>query len=1180
MKFDKVEIEHITLAIEDFIAKGIPEGFGTSNYFDVEIEGELYPPKPIIAYANQHATGEEPKNDFSGGRRTPCFRAFERLGVKILPISNPKDLPKFIELYKKLISNQLPEANYNELYKWETFQHFKDNWDDSHSKDTIVQNFELAFNQENNNLWSGSHYLPLKMLKQFAVDRPDTVSQMMHQLFDEEQPINERLLTFESGSEELLNELRPNEDISHYQSRRAMMLYLSLKYPDKYFLYKNGMFNDFAKISKFWPPFGTAKKKDYTVIDEFRQMCREVKEVLLQDEELLELHQKRIPEGININDDYNLLTQDFIYAVATYLNPSKQKNTEPINFILANITWNSKDWKEVSEDSSVHAWVGGENIPHESWNFDLSNPRNKDGKILGFAKFTHPPKVEGNNNLIIFYSKGQIVGFYGKAEVLKEIVDVNDRESYNLIGEQGLCTVLPTKIENIKEKGYLEGKERVGQVGFGYIQNTSTVLELLEEAAELNVEQSEVINRIKDWVEFAPDMTEDEERLVNILKQVGYDDSDGLYSVIEQVLSSLNIEFGDKRVCYSLPKNKLVGLTIGQKYAAVIEIKRGKNTYRYFDTIDGDKNWLKSTNTIQEMADKLNVILDSAKSELEKTDKTGYTRHSSEALETSLFDKSYKQYIFQKAFNKNFKEEDMSSELNQIFFGPPGTGKTYHTINEAIKIVDPEFYEEFKEDRDKLKERFKLLLLKDDNEDIGQIGFTTFHQSFSYEDFIEGIKPVEPAEDDTYLKYQIQDGIFKRICRIAKDSLNAVTVDSDSLISLSADEFDKAHFYKMSLGNTQSEEDNEIYDYCVENNCITIGFGDSLDFTNKDEKELRSFGQEKGLKPFAIQAMNLFCNYLKTGNYVVVSYGNHYVRAIGKVVGDYEYVEESPFPNNTSFNHFRKVEWFFTNKEIAAKEIYNKNLQQQTIYKLEKKEIKQDFFVKKKKVDALKLPKNPKNYVLIVDEINRGNVSSIFGELITLIEKDKRAGTSEELSAILPYSKKEFKVPQNVYIIGTMNTADRSIEALDTALRRRFSFREMAPQHDLISTEGELKPSSGKLGDIDVVKVLGTINNRVEKLIDKDHKIGHSYFLGISDKNDLRKTFKDKVIPLLEEYFFGDFGKISLVLGSSFITKTTKSDVTFAKDNEYDPSIASDLLERSVYVVTPMDQWDFKAIYE
>jgi 5-methylcytosine-specific restriction protein B len=160
-----------------------------------------------------------------------------------------------------------------------------------------------------------------------------------------------------------------------------------------------------------------------------------------------------------------------------------------------------------------------------------------------------------------------------------------------------------------------------------------------------------------------------------------------------------------------------------------------------------------------------------------------------------------------------------------------------------------------------------------------------------------------------------------------------------------------------------------------------------------------------------------------------------------------------------------------------------------------------------------------------------------------------------------------------------MNTADRSIEALDTALRRRFSFREMPPKHKLILTAGKLKDAKGMIGDIDVVEVLKTINDRIEKLIDKDHKIGHSYFLDIESKDDLKNAFQDKVIPLLEEYFFGDFGKISLVLGKSFITKETTSEVKFAKDNDYDASIANDLLERAVYEVTIRDDWDFKAIY-
>ena len=657
------------------------------------------------------------------------------------------------------------------------------------------------------------------------------------------------------------------------------------------------------------------------------------------------------------------------------------------------------------------------------------------------------------------------------------------------------------------------------------------------------------------------------------------------FDYLVELTRNLNLNEGDNRVVFSCKGNYL-NFNIGQRVAWRLDPRKGR---RYHIVTDqeinensepfdgGPDHYYHVFNERDELTRIKKSSFNASIMELSRTTKSGYKKHNNKYFEKAVYDKTFRNKFLNIAVMEN---EENTNDLNQIFFGPPGTGKTFHTINEAIKIADPEFYKIHKNDREQLKARFKLLSLNNDNESVGQIGFTTFHQSFSYEDFIEGIKPNEPKEGDAFLKYEIQEGVFKKICRMADDSLNAVAVDTESLISLSTEEYEKAHFYKMSLGNTHDESDNEIYEYCIENNCISIGFGNQLDFTGKGEKELRSFGNYNDLNSFSIQAMNLFSNYLKIGNYVVISYGNKYVRAMGKVTGDYEYRDDSELPNNLHYKHFRSVEWIFTDEKISANEIYNKNLSQQTIYKLDKKYIKQEFFVKEKKINTHRLPKNPKNFVLIIDEINRGNVSSVFGELITLIEKDKRADADEELNVTLPYSKQTFSVPHNVYIIGTMNTADRSIEALDTALRRRFSFREMPPKPELIKTVGSLKSTNGKLGDIDVVKILKTINNRIEKLIDKDHKIGHSYFLNITNKQDLIDTFRDKVIPLLEEYFFGDFGKISLLLGSSFISKESTDGVTFATSNDYDPSIANDLLERSVYEITSESSWDFKAIYE
>lgn len=219
-----------------------------------------------------------------------------------------------------------------------------------------------------------------------------------------------------------------------------------------------------------------------------------------------------------------------------------------------------------------------------------------------------------------------------------------------------------------------------------------------------------------------------------------------------------------------------------------------------------------------------------------------------------------------------------------------------------------------------------------------------------------------------------------------------------------------------------------------------------------------------------------------------------------------------------------------------------------------------------------KAKRDPNNkYALFIDEINRGNVSAIFGELITLIEETKRAGNEDAVEITLPYSKDKFSVPNNVYIIGTMNTADRSVEALDTALRRRFSFIEMQPEPNIL-VDSEYK-------DVDLKQLLVTINQRIEVLIDKDHQIGHSYFIGIRSLEDLKNTFRDKIIPLLEEYFYGDFGKIGLVLGGNFIypeENNAKFPKNFTYENEF-------LEDKKLYHFIPSENWNvrsFISVYE
>lgn len=499
--------------------------------------------------------------------------------------------------------------------------------------------------------------------------------------------------------------------------------------------------------------------------------------------------------------------------------------------------------------------------------------------------------------------------------------------------------------------------------------------------------------------------------------------------------------------------------------------------------------------------------------------------------------------------------------LNQILYGPPGTGKTYTTIAKAIQIINPNF--NLNQERHIVKEEFNRLL----NSNL--IRFVTFHQSFSYEDFVEGIKPIVVTnninkDEVKDVVYEIQDGVFKELCKKSKEKRQGEVAKEKKIINLSETEFTNTDFYKLSLGDSTNRDNDAIYEYCIENSCIAIGFGEMTDFSGKKTSEIYRICEENGLTSYTPIALNYFIHYLKHGDYVLISNGNRSIRAMGQIVGNYYYNENAPI----EYHHFREVKWIFYNEDLPANELYEKSLSQQTIYKLQKGLLNKEFFVPR-----IKNPKQDEinNYVFIIDEINRGNIASIFGELITLIEEDKREGKSEELNTILPYSKETFSVPNNIYIIGTMNTADRSVEALDIALRRRFNFIEVAPNTDLIDTIIEVCN-----GEINLKDLIDIINLRIEKLLDKDHKIGHAYFMTVKSEADLKDVFADKVIPLLEEYFFGDFSKIGLILGQSFIRRT-EVDTNF-KFATFDNDADIDLLDKPIYELTSRNEWDFKSV--
>ena len=437
--------------------------------------------------------------------------------------------------------------------------------------------------------------------------------------------------------------------------------------------------------------------------------------------------------------------------------------------------------------------------------------------------------------------------------------------------------------------------------------------------------------------------------------------------------------------------------------------------------------------------------------------------------------------------NENMDSEESGANemndisLNTILYGPPGTGKTYNTIAFAVAICDGEDklaengLETDEDGNPQIKsgeENFKLAHDRYEQlKEEGRIEFVTFHQSYGYEEFVEGIKPnVESVDGKDEVVYRIQKGSFATFCQTTGYNFNAA--------------------YKALLNAISRASNNEQNPYKLKT-------PDGTDFgiytnTNKNLNLL--------MGPSLTKRGSLTTDNMKA------------------------------FLDDENYDPGRSC-----------------------YYKGVIKELMEKFGLKKVASDEALKP-----HVFVIDEINRGNISKIFGELITLIEPTKRIGAKEEMKVRLPYSNSEFGVPENVYIIGTMNTADRSIALMDTALRRRFNFVEMMPQPDILRDI--------VVDGINIEKLLKTINDRIEVLYDREHTIGHAFFTKLLNSENqnidvLVEIFHNKVIPLLKEYFYEDYEKIQKVLGSAFVKQ--KDAVKFADGNGSDDELKTYEIEIS-----------------
>ena len=440
---------------------------------------------------------------------------------------------------------------------------------------------------------------------------------------------------------------------------------------------------------------------------------------------------------------------------------------------------------------------------------------------------------------------------------------------------------------------------------------------------------------------------------------------------------------------------------------------------------------------------------------------------------------------------------------NIILYGPPGTGKTYSTVRRALELIlGPEKLEGLSESG--------LTALFREHQARGQIEFVTFHQAYGYEEFVEGFRPVLDVADGKDVRYELHDGVFKRI---------ALRAAAEGLVT-----------------PTDTPDFDELWGRLV---------------TEIAEEDVRVAQSQSG-KHYVFQITSqgniatLPCEVDSEGNVTEVSdrqqvaskRNSRFVwehrTALGPEPDQFTYARLSDLfareRSNQGGNHYTAL-WIVYSQLLAlSRSVAGRR--QEFIDRVAR--VQQGLDKPTPGGASFSFSARNRQYVLIIDEINRGNVSKILGELITLLEPDKRLGARNELKLPLSYSPTHrFAVPPNLHVLGTMNTADRSIALMDVALRRRFTFEELMPSSTIIREVLRKKVADTPFIDF-VVELFDTLNDRIRFLYDRDHQLGHAYFLEVNDVEDLRRVFVERVIPLLQEYFYGAWDKICTVLGCPY----------------------------------------------
>lgn len=923
-------------------------------------------------------------------------------------------------------------VNAQERYKWEAIHWYKQHW--NIDAPDFAKMLATAFSKASNLLASGMYY-PYKMITEYANANPEAVREIFRILHNEQLPLDERYQAFKQSCQSWIEQLKqtmadPNKSLNHYQDPRAVMVYLTFQYPEKYYLFKSTMYSTFRDRIGFVEP-QSAKKSVMQKIENYSQMCNMILAEVRKDAELLSMHKSRLDNTCYQDEALHLLTMDIVFYGSNYMSEDL--------FGIGDNYWPSlKDYDPgITKDMWIFLLQDKTVTTDEVWKL-----LNMFLKLGGESSF---------NNLVVQFGNQ----FYYKTTL--EQFSTRITKTVN-------CAECPAEYK------------KYAQYIIPFVGRMVTEGEIKRDSWKLRDELKEAL---EDLTQFWPSLAEYDPKLTK---------EDWKKYILEvelpnhpqpmQMLKAL-MEQNGQASCKRL--SELYGGTPNRYVGCSVNL--GRRAKKYFNL----------PACIDEGQERFFAIPFVGKRMLEG-DKEYYVYRIRPELFAALKEIDLSGVSLYVTGEEETMDTVTDVGLNTILYGPPGTGKTYHTVIYAVAIIENKELNAVKAEayQDVLNRYYEYKAQ-------GRIEFTTFHQSYGYEEFIEGIRPVVVDSDDTSsIQYSVQPGMFKKFCERAERPASVQTNADDFGIA------EDAAIWKVSLAGAG---ENEIRTDCLKNGYIRIGW---------EEHD----GDGSGSR-----IMNALINRMQIGDIVFSCYNASTIDAIGIVTGEYELREEYE-----DYRSFRTVKWLAKDFKENIRAINGgKYMMQPAVCGLPNVSISDVYKLIEKYQPTQQLLTNRKeNYVFIIDEINRGNISKIFGELITLIEESKRVGKEEGMKTLLPYSMKPFGVPENVYIIGTMNTADRSIATIDTALRRRFEFKEMLPDPDVIAKIS--------VGNLSIKELLARMNRRIAVLYDREHTIGHAYFMPLAKDNSMEKLaeiFKNKVIPLLQEYFYEDYEKIRLVLSDN-----------------------------------------------